>query len=65
LPLPALFEALNCTKEGLSSEEAEKRSAHLEGVESEKIVGSGHSTQSHPETIEEVRRILREHIGAN
>lgn len=38
-------------------------SAHIEGVESEKIVRSGHSTQGHPETIEEVRRILREHIG--
>ena len=39
-------------------------SAHIEGVESEKVVNSGHSTQGHPETIEEVRRILREHIGA-
>jgi pimeloyl-ACP methyl ester carboxylesterase len=38
-------------------------SAHIEGVASEKVVRSGHSTQSHPETIEEVRRILREHIG--
>lgn len=38
-------------------------SAHIEGVESEKVVRSGHSTQSHPETIDEVRRILREHIG--
>jgi pimeloyl-ACP methyl ester carboxylesterase len=36
-------------------------SAHIEGVESEKVVHSGHSTQGHPETIEEVRRILREH----
>ena len=33
------------------------RSAHLDGVVSEKVVRSGHSTQSHPETIEEVRRI--------
>jgi hypothetical protein len=39
-------------------------SAHIEGVASEKIVRSGHSTQGHPETIEEVLRILREHIGA-
>ena len=38
-------------------------SAHIEGVESEKVVHSGHSTQGHPETIEEVRRILREHLG--
>ncbi len=38
-------------------------SAHIEGVESEKIVRSAHSTQSHPETIEEVRRILRKHVG--
>jgi hypothetical protein len=38
-------------------------SAHIEGVESEKVVRSGHSTQGHPETIEEVRRILREHLA--
>lgn len=38
-------------------------SAHIDGVESEKIVQSGHSTQAHPETIEEVARILKEHIG--
>ena len=40
-------------------------SAHIDGVESEKVVRSPHSTQGHPETIEEVRRILREHIDAN
>lgn len=39
-------------------------SAHIDGVESEKVIRSGHSTQGHPETIEEVRRILREHIGS-
>jgi hypothetical protein len=39
-------------------------SAHIDGVESEKIVRSSHSTQGEPETINEVRRILREHIGA-
>jgi len=33
------------------------------GVESEKIVRSGQSTQGHAETIAEVRQILREHIG--
>ncbi len=38
-------------------------SAHIEGVASEKVVRSSHSTQGHPETIEEVRRILREHLG--
>jgi hypothetical protein len=38
-------------------------SAHIDGVESEKVVRSGHSTQGHPETIEEVRRILREHLS--
>jgi hypothetical protein len=38
-------------------------SAHIEGVESEKIVRSGHSTQSNPDTIEEVKRILIEHLG--
>jgi pimeloyl-ACP methyl ester carboxylesterase len=38
-------------------------SAHIEGVASELVVRSGHSTQGHPETVEEVRRILREHLG--
>ena len=38
-------------------------SAHIDGVVSEKVVRSGHSTQGHPETIAEVRRILREHLG--
>ena len=39
-------------------------SAHIDGVASEVVVRSGHSTQGHPETIEEMRRILREHIEA-
>ena len=39
-------------------------SAHIEGVASELVVRSSHSTQGHPETIEEVRRILREIVGA-
>jgi pimeloyl-ACP methyl ester carboxylesterase len=37
------------------------RSAHLDGVESELVVQSGHSLQDHPETVEEVRRILLYH----
>jgi pimeloyl-ACP methyl ester carboxylesterase len=37
-------------------------SAHLDGAASELIVRSGHSTQAQPETIEEVRRILYEHL---
>jgi hypothetical protein len=40
------------------------KSAHIEGVESELVVRSTHSTQGLAETIEEVRRILREHLGA-
>src|SRR5205814_6340644 len=36
-------------------------SAHIEGVASELIVRSGHSTQGNPETIQEVKRILFEH----
>jgi pimeloyl-ACP methyl ester carboxylesterase len=40
------------------------QSAHIEPVESELVVlGSSHSTQANPETIEEVRRILYEHAG--
>ena len=38
-------------------------SAHIDGVESELVVRSGHSTQGNPHTIEEVRRILRLHAG--
>jgi pimeloyl-ACP methyl ester carboxylesterase len=38
-------------------------SAHIEPVESELVVRSAHSTQGRPETIEEVRRILRLHAG--
>ena len=40
----------------------EYKSAHVDYVESEFIVQSGHSCQGHPLTIEEVRRILLEHI---
>jgi hypothetical protein len=39
-------------------------SAHLQGVGTEKVVQSPHSMQSNPETILEVRRILREHLDA-
>jgi hypothetical protein len=38
------------------------RSAHIEGVDSELVVASGHSTQGEPETVEEVRRILHLHL---
>jgi pimeloyl-ACP methyl ester carboxylesterase len=38
-------------------------SAHIDGVESEKIVNSGHSMQGHPVTIQEVKRILMEHAA--
>jgi pimeloyl-ACP methyl ester carboxylesterase len=41
----------------------EYKSAHIEGVESEYIVHSGHSTQADPHTIEEVRRILLLHLA--
>jgi pimeloyl-ACP methyl ester carboxylesterase len=36
-------------------------SAHIDGVESEKIVRSAHSMQGNPETIQEIKRILIEH----
>jgi hypothetical protein len=38
------------------------RSAHIDGVESELVVRSPHSCQANPHTIEEVRRILLEHM---
>jgi hypothetical protein len=37
--------------------------AHMEPVESELVVRSGHSVQGNPLAIEEVRRILRLHAG--
>lgn len=37
-------------------------SAHLDQAESEFVVRSGHSCQSRPETVLEVRRILLEHL---
>jgi hypothetical protein len=39
-------------------------SAHIEPVESELVVRSGHSCQANPHTIEEVRRILLKHLAA-
>ena len=38
------------------------KSAHIDNVVSELIVHSSHSTQDHPETIEEIRRILIENL---
>ncbi|MEO6030026.1 MAG: hypothetical protein ABIR79_24430 [Candidatus Binatia bacterium] len=40
-------------------------SAHLDDVESELVVKSPHSCQSHPHTIAEVRRILLAHLAEN
>lgn len=37
------------------------RSAHLDDVESELVIRSGHALQDQPETVEEVRRILLLH----
>jgi hypothetical protein len=48
---------------GLADGVVRYKSAHLDGVESERVVRSGHSCQGHPDTIEEVRRILRLHTG--
>lgn len=41
------------------------RSAHLDGVASERIVRSDHGVQKDPEAIREVQRILLLHLGAN
>jgi pimeloyl-ACP methyl ester carboxylesterase len=49
--------------EGGSDGVVEYSSAHVDGVESEKIVRSGHSTQGEPDTIEEIRRILLKHAA--
>ena len=49
--------------EGRNDGVVEYSSAHVDGVESELVVRSGHSTQNEPNTIEEVRRILILHAG--
>jgi pimeloyl-ACP methyl ester carboxylesterase len=49
--------------EGASDGVVRYESAHVPGVESELVVRSSHSAQGHPETIEEIRRILLEHAG--
>jgi pimeloyl-ACP methyl ester carboxylesterase len=49
--------------EGESDGVVRYTSAHVSGVQSEKIVRSGHSAQGSPAAIEEVRRILLEHAG--
>ncbi|MCI5779469.1 MAG: alpha/beta hydrolase [Lentisphaeria bacterium] len=38
------------------------RSSHLDEVQSEKVVKSGHSVQQNPLAIQEIRRILRAHL---
>jgi len=51
--------------EGQNDGVVEYSSAHIDEAESEFIVyHSGHSTQSHPDTIQETRRILLEHLDA-
>jgi len=49
--------------EGSNDGVVEYSSSHLDGVDSEYIVRSTHSTQSNPYTIEEVRRILLAHAA--
>jgi triacylglycerol esterase/lipase EstA (alpha/beta hydrolase family) len=54
-------------KDGVISEHANDgvvayESAHVDGVESELVVRSGHSCQANPHTIAEVRRILLAHL---
>jgi pimeloyl-ACP methyl ester carboxylesterase len=49
--------------EGGNDGVVEYSSAHIDGVESEKVVRSAHSVQANPEAIEEVRRILLLHAS--
>jgi pimeloyl-ACP methyl ester carboxylesterase len=55
--IPVLREPLDAGDDGV----VKYRSAHLPDVPEKVVLGSGHSTQSHPETIAEMRRILLEH----
>ena len=56
-------ENLSAPKEKWTDGVVKYESAHIDDAASELIVHSGHSTQSEPHTIEEVRRILLLHIG--
>jgi len=49
-------------REGQSDGVVTYAGAHIDGVASEKIVRSGHSTQGNPETILEIERILEKHL---
>jgi pimeloyl-ACP methyl ester carboxylesterase len=51
--------------EGQSDGVVSYESARLGGVDSELVVRSGHSAQSRPEVILEIRRILLEHAAAS
>ena len=51
--------------EGGSDGVVKYSSAHIDGVESELVVRSGHSSQSHPNTVAEVARILKLHAAEN
>jgi pimeloyl-ACP methyl ester carboxylesterase len=49
--------------EGRSDGVVRYASAHLDGVDSEVVIASGHSVQANPAAIEEVRRILLLQLG--
>jgi hypothetical protein len=51
--------------EGGSDGVVRYESAHIEGVESELVVDSNHSVQMQPRAIQELRRILLEHVDAD
>jgi pimeloyl-ACP methyl ester carboxylesterase len=55
---------LDVPREQASDGVVKYKSAHIDGVDSEYVVVSGHSCQDNPHTIQEVRRILLEHIAA-
>jgi hypothetical protein len=40
------------------------KSAHLDDTDSELVIVDSHSCQANPHTVEEVRRILLEHLAA-
>jgi hypothetical protein len=48
---------------GLNDGVVEYSSAHVDYVQSERVIDSFHTCQSKPEAIEEVRRILLEHLS--
>ena len=64
VPIHSIIGNLKNETPGGSDGVVEYSNSHLDQVRSELVVQSGHSVQTHPAAIYEVRRILLEHLKA-